>query len=31
VPKTLVLIPVWNEEDSLPGVLAEARQALERS
>jgi glycosyltransferase involved in cell wall biosynthesis len=28
VPGTIVFIPAWNEESSLPGVLAEAREAL---
>jgi len=28
VPGTIVFIPAWNEESSLPGVLAEARSSL---
>ena len=28
MPGTLVFIPAWNEEKSLPGVLAEAQEAL---
>jgi glycosyltransferase involved in cell wall biosynthesis len=28
VPRTIVFIPAWNEEGSLPGVLAEARSSL---
>jgi glycosyltransferase involved in cell wall biosynthesis len=28
VDRTLVFIPAWNEEASLPGVLADAREAL---
>lgn len=28
MPGTLVFIPAWNEEESLPGVLTDARQAL---
>src|SRR3954454_18240656 len=28
MPGTVVFIPAWNEESSLPGVLAEAREAL---
>jgi len=28
VPGTIVFIPAWNEEGSLPGVLAEARSSL---
>jgi hypothetical protein len=28
VERTLVFIPAWNEERSLPGVLADARAAL---
>ena len=28
MPGTIVFIPAWNEESSLPGVLAEAREAL---
>jgi glycosyltransferase involved in cell wall biosynthesis len=28
VARTLVFIPAWNEEASLPGVLTEARDAL---
>ena len=28
MPGTIVFIPAWNEEGSLPGVLAEARSAL---
>jgi len=28
VAGTLVFIPAWNEESSLPGVLAEAHGAL---
>jgi glycosyltransferase involved in cell wall biosynthesis len=28
VAGTLVFIPAWNEESSLPGVLAEARESL---
>src|SRR6201989_1540804 len=28
MPGTLVFVPAWNEEGALPGVLAEARDAL---
>jgi glycosyltransferase involved in cell wall biosynthesis len=28
MPGTLVFIPAWNEEQSLPGVLSDAREAL---